>query len=412
VKVAEIFADLGIKLSGASKTDLDGFEQQLVNIANAAKQAALALAQLSKMQMPRGLRAAPASGGGGGGPTTIAVPVGRPPAPGTVDFIGPMRPPGYNGSTPPLLEPLPNAAMQGLKSLGMLALKIAGIGTIAIALKSLISTLGRWLRASMAATVSTELFTRQTGVNRQTMTQWEQAATKSGLAEGEAANAMKMLTQKRQQILTTGEGATPFYQLGVNAMAKPDEVFRQFQERTRHMSEAQAVYWGTLIGFSEDFAAFLHAQRGDLQTLNGQLLNDREQKSVVELNAAWVDLSNTLGRLRDKIVSDFAPALTQVLDVVTKASSVFTSAKEFRDAGRHLLTGDFFGLGRDIFGAMRSGSAGTTVENNVNVNIDGSGDPRATGKAAADAMRTEIDRMNASAYYQRYQLLGGPQPQP
>lgn len=385
--VASIFAELGIKLTGSSKTDLDGFEQQLINIANAAKQAAAALVALSKAQVPKGLTVATTKQQNAPAATAVAV------TPGTPAVASPAQP-----GNPPALpgnKPLPNAVMQGLKSLGVLGLKVLGIGTIVLALKSLISTLGRWLKASVEATVSTELFTRQTGTNRKTLKEWELASTKAGLAEGEAANAFRMLAQKRQQILMTGEGATPFSQLGINPLAKPDEIFRQFQTKTRNLTEAQAVYWGSLIGFSEDFSAWLHAQRGEIQRLDDQVLSDKEQAAVMSLNEAWVNLTTTLSLLRDKITADLAPALNDLLTLVTGIVNVLAIIKPLREA----VMGNPFGAMQSLTSPPRSGG-GQTVNNTLEVTLNGLRDPAAVQKALEGQSEKFFNRMTGRAYYQ------------
>lgn len=399
MKVAEIFAELGIKLTGSSKTDLDGFEQQLINIANAAKQAAAALVALSKAQVPKGLTVAATKQQNAPPATAVAMTPGTPAAASPTQ---PGNPPALPGN-----KPLPNSVMQGLKSLGMLGLKVLGIGTIVLALKSLISALGRWLKASVAATVSTELFTRQTGTNRKTLKEWELASTKAGLAEGEAANAFKMLAQKRQQILATGEGATPFGQLRINAMAKPEEVFRQFQERTRNFTQEQAVFWGSLLGFSEDFSAWLHSFQGDIERLpEGALLSDKEQKAVVSLNASWVDLTTALERLRDKVVADVAPAFQGLLDILIGVANVLTLFKPLREA----FVGNPFGAAQSLTSPPRGGG-GQTVNNTLEVTLNGLRDPATVQKALEGQSEKFFNRMTGRAYYQTPPSNLAPQPQ-
>ena len=399
MKIAEIFAELGIKLSGSSKTDLDGFEKQLLNIANAAKQAAAALAQLSKTSVPRGLRmaATPGSTPPNTSGTPTATVIAAHPTPGTPAAVPPVLPPSNpNGPA------MPNSVLQGLKSLGMLGLKILGIATIAVALKSLISTLGRWLRASMAASVSTELFTRQTSVNRKTMKEWELAATKAGLSEGEASSAMKSFSQRWQNMRMTGEGAAPFSFLGIDPSAGPEKIFQKFRDKTKSMSNEEAVYFGTLLGFSEDFAAFLHSLKGDITRLPAdQLLTDQQQQAVVGLNAAWVDFTTSMARLRDMLVADVSPALTRILDIGKHFADFFTANKSARDivgsVTGHIASGQYLKAAADFLTIPTSAGGSVQTTNVGTVNINGVQDP----DKWKSAFEQKVDRMIGGAYYQR-----------
>ena len=135
MKIAELFAELGFKVEG--KDELKGFETSLQNIANAARQAALALKELAAARVPRQIIIGAKNAPSGGAPTGNRV------IPGMVNFIGPVQPAPYSGPPPPLLQQpqggISTSVLQGLKSLGVLGLKVLGIATVAVALKKLVS---------------------------------------------------------------------------------------------------------------------------------------------------------------------------------------------------------------------------------------------------------------------------------
>ncbi len=391
MKVAELFAELGFKIEG--KDELKGFETSLQNIANAARQAALALRDLAAARIPRQIKIAPGgnTGGPGGAPTGSRV------APGMTAFIGPAQPAAYNGPLPPRLgQPIPNSVLQGLKALGAFGLKALGIATLAIALKKLVNALVDMVKASMQATFAVDKFTTQTGLSRRELKAWERVAELSDVKAEELQETLKQLQQKSRQIRFTGEGATPFLQLGINAMASPTEVLKQFAQRTKQMDQATAVFWGAQMGISENMVYMLRKNADKLEGLipNGELGN-QDQQAVMELNAAWKDLMFTLGLLRDKITSDLAPAIKWVVDQVTLLAKVATLSKPFREAAFRLATTDPIGGSIQMIRALNG--QGTKVENNVSVSIDGSKTPQETARATADALRREF----SDSYYGR-----------
>lgn len=391
MKIAELFAELGFKVEG--KDELKGFETSLQNIANAARQAALALKELAAARIPKQIIIGAKTNGG-------SSPAGRGPAPGMLNFIGPVQPLPYSGPTPPLLQQpqggVSQSVLQGLKSLGALGLKVLGIATVAIALKKLVSAMIDMVKASMQATYAVDKFTTQTGLSRRELKAWERVAELSDVKAEELQETLKQLQQKSRQIRFTGEGATPFLQLGINAMASPTEVLKQFAARTKQMDQATAVFWGNQIGISENMVYALRKNADQLDKLipNAELA-DSDHQAVMELNTAWRDLMFTLGLLRDKIVSDIAPALKWVLDQVTVWAKLGTMSKDVR-------TWMLQGGPMNVVGTaqlMAKMGSGTThkVENNVSVEVNGAGSPKETAKATAEAIKREL----SDSYYGR-----------
>lgn len=393
MKVAELFAEIGFKVEGAD--ELKSFEASLLSIANAAREAALALKALAAARIPRQIvvkqGSSSPSGGGGGGISQPRV------APGMLNFIGPMQPPQYSGPLPPKLPPpMPNAVLQGLKTLGAFGLKALGIATVAIALKKLVNAMIDMVKASMQATFAVDKFTTQTGMSRRELKQWERVAELSDVKAEELQETLKQLQQRSRQVRFTGEGATPFLQMGVNAMASPTDMLKQFAQRTKQMDTATAVFWGAQMGISENMVYLLRKNANKLDGLmQGGELNEPEQKAVMELNAAWKELTFTLGLLRDKIVADMAPAIRWVVDILGTLAKMGTGSKDVRDWALHGGPNNLVGSAQLLKSLYAGGS--TKVENNVQVDVSGAGSPRETAQATAGALRREL----SDSYYGR-----------
>lgn len=393
MKIAELFADLGFKIQG--KEELEGFEKTMNNIAQAARNAALALKMLARTPVPKGFKvptvAVPAAPGAAVTPAA--------PAPGMTPPVLPTAPtPAAPGAQPP---PLPQkqppgmstSVLQGLKSLGMLALKIGGIATVAIALKKLVGALIDMMKASMQATFAVDKFTTQTGLSRRELKEWERIAALSDVKAEQLQETLKALQQRSRQIRWTGEGATPFLQLGIDATASPTEIMKQFAERTKQMDTATAVYFGGLIGISEDMVYMLRKNGDKLKALipNAEL-HDEEYRNITELNAAWKELTFHLGTVRDKLMSDVAPAITWIVTQIKTLSQAMTISKGFRN---YILSGGMPWFLPQIKKDLQGGT--TKIENNIDVNVSGSDKPKETAREVG----TALQRQMSDAYYIR-----------
>lgn len=381
MKIAELFVQLGFKVEG--KDDLLQFEKSMQNIAAAARNAALALKILARTQVPKVLMMRQPSA-----------------APGATNPNVAVQPGAYNGPTPPMLpgpaQTLPTSVLQGLKSLGMLALKVGGIATVAMALKKLVSALTDMVRISMQATFAVDKFTSQTGLSRRELKEWERVAALSDMKAEQLQETFKALQQRSRQIRWTGEGATPFLQLGIDAMASPTEIAKQFAERTKQMDQATAVFWGNQIGLSEDFIYMLRKNADKLDSLlPGTELGEDEYKNITALNAAWKELTFNIGALKDKLVSELAPSIKWVVDQITNWVKLMAVSKPIRD---FVLKGGIMNpfMALPLMRDLRSSNS-TKVENNVEVNVNGADRPKETARETAAA----VDRALSDAYYQQ-----------
>lgn len=385
MKIAELFAELGFKIEGGD--DLLKFEKSLENIATAARNAAAALKGLATTHMPKVITVRQP---GQQGNTT---PVTHP------NFIGPIPLAPYAGPNPPKLpqQQLPTSVLQGLKSLGLLALKVGGVATVAVALKKLVSALIDMVKTSMQATFTMDKFTTQTGLSRRELKEWERIASLSDVKAEALQETLKSLQQRSRQIRFTGEGATPFLQLGINAMASPTEIMRQFAQRTKQMDTATAVYFGNLIGISDEMVYMLRKNADKIQNLAPNSELDEEQfRKLTELNGAWKELTFNLGALRDKLVSDVAPAIKWVADQINLVARAAVISRPLRDM---ILGGGPVGaMALPAIRNMMGGNTTNKIESKVEVNVNGTDKPRETAQEAAKAVGREV----SDAYYQMF----------
>ncbi len=351
------------------------YKEEEINAA-AARKLTLAeiLAQLEPAKYPqlRGRNCAAAAAPPGAPPVLP----GAPGAPGT--------PPAGN-----------TAVNQGLKSLTTFVRQLVGIGSLAYALKALIGGFTKMVKTSAEASFGLERFTRQTGISLEEAKRWEQIAAANGLKADEIQESLKSLQQNAQHI-AMGEGGTNANRWGIDplvALRNPAGVFKLFQDVTRGLSQAQAMVVAEAAGIDARVAQMLLRERDHpTGAIPGLAMTNDQLETVRGLGAAWAQLHVILSSLGDKITQDVAPALTRALDALTRAGAVFINdrlRKNLYDAPPGLLP----------FGLMPIGMAVRTIQvtNNVDVTMNGSGEGKKDGEAAAKA----IDRMLSDAAYGR-----------
>jgi hypothetical protein len=289
----------------------------------------------------------------------------------------------------------------------MIGLKLAGIGTAALAMKKLVSALVDMVHTTMGATYAVDKFTTQTGLSRRELKQWERVAELSDVKAEELQETLKQLQQRSRSIEMTGQGMNAFYGLlGISPHEKPTEFLKHFANRTKDMDANRAVFLGSQVGISEGMVYMLrkNADRID-ELMQGTELSDQEHASVMKLNEAWREMTFNLGLLRDKLVTDLAPALGGIISQLDNWVKILMTSKEARQtAGNMVLSGgpmNFFGS--ELLKYMANagpGHHGTTIskiENNIDVSMTGTGDSQRDGEIAGRAIQKELNQ----SYYGR-----------
>lgn len=410
MKVAEIFADLGFKVQG--QDELQKFDTTLKSIATAAREAVAALKALAGVRIPRNLQNVTSSAprqtsGTPSGPITPLVGPPNPNGPRTGPAI-PNIPPGYYASMlqgppapPPALaarsaanQGLPTSAINGLRMLGEFGSKVLGFTTLALTLRKLIESLKDMIRSSMQATFAVDKFTFQTGMSRKELMEWERAAAASDMKNEELMDSFRKMQQTTQQIQYTGEGYTPFAQLGIGVRQSPAEIFKQFAKRTAQMSPASAVYWGSQMGISENMVYLLRKNAGKIGGVGDQALSDKQQQAVMSLNTAYAEMTFRLSLLRDKIVSDVAPSLTWLTNQLGKIAQVLSlSTPGARTSLIHSAFNSSAGMSLPfgLLNAVMHSKPPNQVKIENHITIDGAQSPHETGKSVSEQIQRSFN---------------------
>lgn len=400
MKVAEIFADLGFKIEGAD--ELKTFDTLLKSVAASAQAAVAALRQLSGITIPRARTAAAASAAATpGGATTAAVAAGAAALP---------------AGTPPPAARNNTAVNQGLKSLTTfpkVLKQLLGVGSVIYLMKSLIGGFKNMIQSSVKASFGLDKFTRQTGMTLEDMKRWERVAAANDVKADEVFENLKALQQNAVNI-SLGNGGTNANRWGIDPLkagTDPEAVFKDFQEVTRNVSQAQAMAVAEAAGITERVAQMLLRERDHpTQVTSGLAQTTEELKVVRELGSAWNTLRVVMSSLADKITADVAPAFTSVVKFLTELATALTVFDGLRGFYKNMMLTPTGVPGGAIPFVKNSGYSQT---NHVNVaptiTINGVTDPAAAGRAAAKY----IDRSFSDALYGRPQpFVMRPSPAP
>ena len=417
MKVASFFAELGFTVTG--EAELKAFETSLTNIATQAKAAMDALRGLATVKMPKMAvapvqSAAPSGQGAGSTATPSAAAQDTHAKQWWVAFQAKQK--LVNGlMAPTTSQPnngLPTSALQGLKALGMFALKLGGIVTVALVLKKLVSTLISMTGATMKASVGMEKFTGQTGISRATLKAWELAAAKAGVSADETEAAFKHLTRVRQDIAwgRDPQAAAAFGMIGVDVSDTPENVFYKLGNRLKQMGPAQAQMFGAMAGFTDDWNYFLRQQTEKVQDMSKLVLSGEQQATVMQLNSAWQTLTFTLGLLRDKLVYDIAPEITRAISEISEVAKFFAGPNPSFGGALKALSDSLADFNRaekvryeashpepisfkDILHDLVHGGATNHYESHTQVDVTGQDRPRETAR--------EFQRVLNQTHYQR-----------
>jgi hypothetical protein len=387
MKVAELFVELGFAVKGEDK--LKEFETSLISAAAAAKSLVASLTQLVGLKLPQpgaASQAAPSSGRRGGyGQFNQMMGVGAP-LPGNSAFIGPLAPTAapVAGNT---------AVVQGIKQFGLFAKQLLGIGSLAYVLKHLVSSMVDLSKAAMKASFTTDKFSKQTGLSREELKRWEYAATGSGVSSEEIQTNLAKLAQQSFGILRGEnlEAASVASGYGIDLLQSAGDILKQFGQKAAGLSLVEAQWLASKVGISPDVAYMMREIRGLVPSITpGQALTDEQQTKTMKAAAASEEAGVAFTALMRKWTADIADGLT-----------IFAEAR--RNFYQSLISPspktDYQSLfmGPTQFRQSPTANGNTTVTNNIQ--IDGSGNPEATGNAVQKAV--------TGADYQRFNFSYG-----
>lgn len=400
MKVAEIYASLGLKIEGSDQAELKAFDDLLKNIAQSARNAALALKILARTTIPKGALAA----------------MTKPPARTTAPAITPATVPGVttpapNPGTPPLLATSapkpPTSVTMGLAALSKLALSLVGINSLVGLIKRLISGIGEMVNNSRRQALVTDRLAMETGLSRREIKGFERLGALGGMQKGDVQGILSGLAERAQAVKLGIGDASAFTFAGANPYDNPAEIIRKFHERHKGLSAAQEIQFGKGLGISPELIYSLRKFGDQLDKIfKDAELNDQQQASVLKLNEAWQTMTFNAGVLADKITSDLAPAISVLIKGLGDLAQLFAMVSpKGRQAAMALPGYGSIALVPAMMDLMKfmprhAGAGGGTsvnITNNNNVSATGMEKPGEVARMTAKA----IVRSTSDAFYGR-----------
>lgn len=399
MKVAELYAQLGVKVDPADLSTLKEFEKTLNGIAAAARSAATALRRFARVTTGgMTTRAAPAAGAGvataGGAtpppPTLLSTVMAQA---GAVNQQAAAAQAANQGGTQ---QPSTSSINTFGRVLGMTLLKTIGFVSLAAAAKKLASTFIDITRTSMVGARNLDQFNKQTGMSREAIRKYEYIGSLVGMQAQDVQSVFQNLRQTFERIRETGEGAPILARLNIPMTASPEEMLQKFLDTTKRMDEAQAKYFAGLLGIPDDF---LYAMRkfGDQALPKNLLATNEQQAALVDLNTEWNRLVANFRLLSETMTAQVAPALTGIIKML---QDLVDLAPKMRSPSATILTG-MAPLALPTFLAMKSlGGLGSQNVSNVTNNVTATGSTDELSRIVEQATAKAMNRPASQAYFQ------------
>ena len=422
MKISSLFVELGFKVEGSDLDTLRSFETTLNNIANAADRAVASLRQLQgiRIRIPAPTTqtaaqpATPAVSGATAAPSvaTATPPLLPRPLPGTLSFIGPVRP---TQPTAPATSSFGSEIFAGLAKGSPLFKTLAQLGTLggvamvlSKALTLAIHGIIRLGKASLDASVNTEKAMATTGLSRKELKGFESFAVQSGISSDTLVEAAKGFQTAAQDIRYGGGDPAAFGFVGVNPFQSTANILSDFVKQTKDLTVEEARYRAQRIGINDELFYALRKYGSDLlKTIpESLLLTQQQQNDTAEAAKALRELGLSTRMLVDVFTAELAPAIK----FIAKSLQIVADARVSAGAMiSPVTTGSMLPLFASLAAKLSSPklpafvqTASGTNTTNVNVvnNIDGAKSPVSLADAITNALkRTMSDTYNQSPAY-------------
>ena len=298
-KIAELFAEIGVKVDKDELAKLTQLESLLKGIAVEAGKVKEALGALQgALKIP----------------TTPASAVPTTPASATKaeeKRAKKEKSEREQNLTDALMGKAPEekttAEKEGVKALVVFAKQLLGIGSIAFALKSVISSIAGLTKASMGASFGLNRFILQTGLSTEELIRWKRAGAAAGVSQEEVTENLSKLAQQTAEIWwgqhTEQAGAMGGI-LGVDWKARSTDISQQFGQAMKGKTMAEALMFGRMIGLTPNFSYMMWANAGKIPELRpGEGLSTQERNRIMILEKDFSTLSIAASNLTDRMVS-------------------------------------------------------------------------------------------------------------
>jgi hypothetical protein len=323
MKVAELFVELGFAVKGEDK--LKGFEASLISAAAAAKSLVAELTTLADLKPSQQGTAAQQVAAASTTAQQVAAPSGVLPP-----ILAPQT------AIPPSTAASPGAAInQSLKSFGVFAKQLLGLGSLAVILRQLGSALVDMTKSTIKTSFATDKFGKATGLSREELLKWQYAAGKSDVSPESIRDNLSNLAQRAFEMRYLGqhqEAASLLTGWGLDMQLSPDKLLEQFGKRFANSSLNEALMIAKVAGISPDVAYMMHANKGVIPTRPpGEALSAEQQSAVMKAGTALNNLGTSISALKDKAIAELAVNFMDLGKGLSLVSSFFLG-----DGGRLL----------------------------------------------------------------------------
>lgn len=321
--VADLFANLGVKIDPKDLQQLQQFNDLFVGAAGAVKNLRLELQGLAALKLPD-IKLSPIKA-----PVVVQQAAAQPKEKeaaatqekASKDFWDKMSS-GNGGGTP-----MEKAVLKGL----------IGFTSLAGALTLAVGSLKRMASAGSEAADKASQFTTLTGFSYAEMARWRRFAAVSGTSEDEMLGTLSMLQQAREKARWTGQwGAWSLPLGGISPNMPADQLLKTVMSKVSGMKEGEANYWAKQVGIPESVIYSFRKYGAELEKMDlGSLAQPQDVENIRALNSAWGELKFTLGEINTKALSDLAQNLLpfiQGFNDLARSLSGFMSSPQFASA--------------------------------------------------------------------------------
>lgn len=195
-------------------------------------------------------------------------------------------------------------------------------GKLALGVDAITTGLLFMADTALNAAVGLNKFFVSTGLSSTELQQWQHTAALANVSGQELEQTVRGLQEVGPKImLNGGSGAAPWLLLGLNPNMDPFEMLKQLHKALQNVTPdrlAAARVIAQQAGIGADMFQLLRQKNLPVDALKEQyILTSQNQEKLMALNAAWKNVKDESGRVSNKFLSELAPALTKLLDLVT-----------------------------------------------------------------------------------------------
>lgn len=199
----------------------------------------------------------------------------------------------------------------------------AEVGKMTAAVTGLSTALVLLVRHGMQTGVWLKNFVLQTGLSSQALQQWAYAARVNDVSAGELTETLKGLQTLQAQIAQgLNNDLRPWTMLGLSPSDDPTKILEDLRKNLKDMPVDIARMYTQQLGISDAMFQFLRNSNKELQSR--YRIHAEEQKNLVDLNRSWQSLAYKFAVAKDKLVAVMAVPLRHLIDGVERILDAIT----------------------------------------------------------------------------------------